>query len=483
MSEPTDAKSDRSSDKPKKHAVRPETAVTSRQQVQMGERLVAYTATVGTVNLRNAKDDDTASIFFVSYVADAEDGENRPITFCFNGGPGSSSVWLHFGAFGPTRVDIPDGVAVPPPPYSLVDNEHGLLDVTDLVFIDPVGTGFSRPQGEADGKDFHGMKEDTDSVVAFIEKWISRNHRWNSAKYLAGESYGTTRAAALAPALQRRGIALNGLILLSLALDFSTIMFEPGNILPYAMYLPTYAAVARYHGRLDDEDTDLDELMASARDYAVGGLTPALMRGQSITEDERHEISLELARYTGLSADHIRLRNLKMEYMHFARKVLGPGTDTVGRLDGRYVGPDPQHAESATRDPSMDAPWAAYASAANHHLRAVLGWEGDDNYEVLSFEVNQAWAWTRDKRFGYPNTARDLRDAMISNPHLKVLVANGIYDLATPFFAAEYTINQMDLPGQLRENITLTYYLAGHMMYFHPPSLAKLKADVAALFR
>lgn len=468
----------------KKNPPRPERFAVTRHMVDTGEHTLPYTATAGTLNLKDEQGEDRASVFFVSYTLDGvEDLSRRPVTFCFNGGPGSSAVWLQLGAFGPRRVDMPDTLTSPPAPYRMVDNPHGLLDHTDLVFIDPVGTGFSRALGEADGKDFHGVKEDVESVGEFIWRWISRNGRWNSAKYLAGESYGTTRAGGLSLYLHERGIFINGLILVSVALNFQTFVFEAGNDLPYALYLPSYAATAWYHDRLPERPRNRDAWLATVREFALQEYMPALLRGASLDPTLREQLAHKLASFTGLDAGEIARRNLRIPYLWFTRQLLGAGPRTVGRLDARYVGDDlDPYGLELQRDPSYDAALGPYTGLINDHLRRVLGWDSDDPYEVLSIKVNEGWKWAHGKRMGYVNMTEDLRQALIANPHLRVIMANGLYDLATPFFAAEYTVEHLGIEPHLRKNVTLTYYESGHMMYFHPPSLAQLKADLAAFY-
>ena len=461
------------------YADRPEQTATSKDTVVVDGQTLSYTATVSTINLRDKRDDDEASLFSVAYILDGvEDPATRPVTFCFNGGPGSSSVWLHLGVFGPRRVEVPDLAAAPPAPHRLIDNAHSLLDRTDLVFIDPVGTGFSRPQGKSEGKEFHGLEEDAESVSRFIERWITRNHRWASPRFLAGESYGTTRSAALAGKLQKRGVSFNGLVLISVALDFKTIVFEGGNDLPYILYLPTYAAAAWYHDRLANRPDDLETLLADVRRFAFDVYAPALLRGSSLGEDERRQVAEQLSAYTGIDVEEIVRRELRIHYLWFAKNLLGSGPETLGRMDARFVGLDDGVDEYMSNDPSIDAPFAAFTSAANDYLRRILGWEGDDSYEILNLDVNRAWKWNIDQKMGYPEAMVDLRKAMVSNPHLRVLMVNGVFDLATPFFAAEYTADHLGLPPELRQRVELAYYGAGHMMYFHPPSLDQLRADL-----
>lgn len=455
---------------------RPEKQVVTQHSAVLADGPVDYTVTVETVNLKDDKGEDRASIFAVSYVRDAEDTD-RPVTFCFNGGPGSSAVWLHFGAFGPKRIDIPDLVTARPPPHGLIDNPEGLFDTTDLVFIDPVGTGFSRPAGDKKIDAYTGVKEDIESVGEFIWRWLSRNGRWNSPKFIAGESYGTTRCGGLALWLQDNGIALNGVLLVSLATNFQTFVAETGNDLPYVLYLPTLAAVSSYHGVTPHHDVE------EVRAFAIDELAPALMKGTRLPADEKAALAEKMAAYTGLPAHEIARRELRIPYLWFARNLLELPDHTVGRMDGRYLGPDSDpYAQSMTRDPAIDAVWPSFTAVANDTLRRVYGFESDEVYKVLNMDVNKSWRWSQEGRLGFINTSEDLRRAVVANPHLKVVVCNGVYDLATPFFAAEYSVETLGLPQERRRNIGVELYEAGHMMYFHPPSLAKLRADLVAFY-
>ncbi|NOY27770.1 MAG: peptidase S10 [Oligoflexia bacterium] len=480
----TDGDSDSDSDSSVKHKTRKERSISAPGTTVIGGRTLAFTTTAATVNIQGEDGKDRASLFTISHVLDGDpDPATRPVTFCFNGGPGSSSVWLHYGALGPRRVLIPDTLPAPPPPYPVQDNPHSLLDLTDLVFIDPVGTGLSRPQGDAKAADFHNIDGDIESVGELIRRWLDTHGRWASPKLLAGESYGTTRAAGLAGWLNDKGIILNGLVLISLATDFQNFVFEQGNDLPHILYLPAYTATAWYHGRLPDKVADLDSLLAEVREFAIAEYAPALLLGSRLDSARRDELAVRLARYTGLPAAQIARRRLRIEYGWFMRTLLGQGEQTVGRLDSRFVGPDlDPYGQEMTRDPSYDAALGAFTAAANDHLRRSLGWEDTEPYNILSMKVNQAWKWDRGERMGFPSTSADLRRALIANPHLRVLICNGLFDLATPAMAAQYTVDHLNLPATLTDNVRLALYQAGHMMYFHPPSLKKLKADLARLF-
>lgn len=459
-----------------------ERAETTVHSTTLGGVKLAYTATAGTLLLKDDRGAAQASVFYVAYCADTDEPE-RPITFCFNGGPGSSAVWLHLGTLGPRRVEMVDARVPAPPPYRLVDNADGILDATDLVFIDPVGTGFSTVVGKGEAKQYQSVAGDAEALAAFIWRYIQQTGRWNAPRYIAGESYGTTRAAAMAGALQKHGLTLNGLVLISAALDFSTFIFKRGHDLPYQLFLPTYAATAWYHDLLPERPADLAAFVDEVRVWSITQYGPALMMGAQLNLNRRAALAEQLYAYTGVPAEDWLAADLRIADMHFAKRLLGAPGQTVGRLDSRYVGPDtdPLH-HAAQNDPSFDAPHGPYTSLINGYLRRTLGFDPPERYVVFSFGVNEGWSWASKTLAGFPSTADDLRQTLIHNPHLKVLVANGYYDLATPFFAAEHSVDHLGVSDDLRENISLTYYEAGHMMYLHPPSRAKLRADLLAFY-
>jgi carboxypeptidase C (cathepsin A) len=468
-----------------KNALPAERQSVTKHSVQVDGETIRYTATAGTLFLKGEDGEPRASIFYVAYTKDGtDDAAERPVTLTFNGGPGSSSVWLHLGAFGPRRVDFPDAEQPEPPPYDLVDNAHTLLGETDLVFIDPVGTGFSRPLGDADAEAFLGVEEDVKAVYEFIRRWTTENERWNSPRFLAGESYGTTRAAKLVNHAQDQGMFFNGVVLVSSIMNFQTARFETGNDLPYLLFLPTYAATAYYHDVLPERPDDLEGFLDQARTFALDEYGPALLKGDGLQGEERDRIVDGLHRFTGLDQEFIRQANLRVSISRFTKELLRDGRRTVGRLDSRYHGIDSDAAgERFEHDPSYTAILGPYTAALNDYVRDELGFEEDRNYEILSGEVNRNWNWQVQGRSGYINVAEDLREAMSTNTHLEVLVANGYYDLATPFFATEYTIDHLGLEPGLRDHVELTYYPAGHMMYVHRPSLEKLKQDVAGFIQ
>lgn len=457
-------------------------AVETRHEVVVGGSPLRYTAEAGTLPIRSDTGETEGEIFYIAYTAE-EDGApaDRPLTFSFNGGPGSSSVWLHLGALGPRRVKMLEDGGLPAPPYSLVDNESSWLDLTDLVFIDPVGTGYSRPETEADGEKFWGLEQDIRSVGEFIRLYLTRNERWASPLYLVGESYGTTRAAGLSGYLvNRSGIAFNGVLLVSTVLDFGEIRFGEGNDLPYLTFFPTYAATAWYHGALREEWPSLDDLLTEARRFAYEDYWPALARGAELAPAERSRIAAEAARLTGLDPGWVEDADLRIEAGRFRKELLRDRGRTVGRLDSRFLGRDRDDAgETFEFDPSMAAIRAPYTAAFNDYVRRELGYEDEKHYWILGGGIGR---WDFGGGNGYAETRSSLRDALLRNPYMRVFVASGYYDMATPFFGAEYTMNHLGIPPELRENITIAEYEAGHMMYIDEPSLVKFKVDVAAFY-
>jgi carboxypeptidase C (cathepsin A) len=458
----------------------------TQHRITVNGRVIPYTATTGFMDLAKEDGTVTAKVFYIAYTRDdTRDRSTRPVTFSFNGGPGSSSVWLHMGALGPKRVVLSDIGEMMAPPFRYVDNEHTWLDETDLVFIDPVSTGYSRAVPEADAKNFHGFNEDIQSVGEFIRLWTTRNQRWGSPKYLAGESYGTTRAAGLAEWLQNRhGMYINGLMMISSIMDFSTARFSRGHQLPHILFLPTYTATAWYHRKLDaDLQADLSKTLEEVRRFALGEYTVALMKGDQLPADERARIVRTLSRYTGLSEDYIERTNLRIEIGRFVKELTRKDGHTVGRLDSRMKAIDYDNAgERYEFDPSYNATiYGPYTSTLNEYIRKDLKFESDLPYEILTGRV-QPWNYSNVQN-QFLNVAESLRSAMHRNPHLRVWISNGYYDLATPFFATEYTVNQMNLDPSLRRNITMTYYESGHMMYIHMPSLVQFKKDFVSFIR
>ena len=454
----------------------------THHSVTINSEEIRYTATTGTLVLKEETDQDgekaKAAVFFIAYTRDdIEDMSKRPVTFSFNGGPGSSSVWLHLGVLGPRCVKPDADGELPHPPYQLMNNESSILDKTDLVFIDPVSTGFSRAVPGEEAKQFHGFKKDIESVGDFILLYLGRYKRWGSPKFLIGESYGTTRAGGLSGYLQERnGTYLNGIMLVSVVLNFQTIRFAPGNDLPYILYLPTYAATAFYHKKLD-AGVQFESLMNEARAFAMGDYTTALMQGSALSSDRRANIIQQLAKYTGLTPEYIEQTDLRINIMRFCKELLRDEGHTVGRFDSRYKGIDRDSAgETFEYDPSSAVVQGAYTAMLNYYVRDELEFGSDLPYEILSRRVHP-WNYSEHQN-EYVNVADTLRKAMTINPALKVFVANGYYDLATPFLASEYTFTHLSLDKSLQDNITMAYYQAGHMMYIDQGELQKMKRDL-----
>jgi len=447
-------------------------------------RSLKYRATAGTLPLQKEDGTKRADVFFVAYEkAGVQDRSKRPLTFVFNGGPGSSSVWLHLGTVGPRRVQTTKDGHPLPPPGRVIDNEETWLDFTDLVFVDPVGTGYSRPAKGHKQKEFSGLKEDTESVGEFIRLYTTRAKRWSSPKFLAGESYGTTRAASLADHLQQRyGFYLNGVVLISAVLNFQTIRPDTGNDLPSVLFLPAYTATAFYHGRLDkDLQSDLKSTLAQAERFAIETYLPALAKGDTLPAPERAIVLKGLARFTGLSETYLDQSNLRVRLSRFAKELLRDQGKTIGRLDGRFLGQDRDDAGGNYEyDPAMAAIRGPFSAALQSYIRGELKYECDRTYEIMTGKVHP-WSFKQHEN-RYVNVGENLRRAMVKNRHLKVLVTSGYYDLATPYFAADYTLSHLGLPAALRRNISVRYYEAGHMMYIHTASRLRMRKDVADFY-
>jgi carboxypeptidase C (cathepsin A) len=462
--------------------------VTSQRTITIDGAEFGYTVTAGRVVLRAEEHADDkfegakakAEVFMVAYTAGADGAQDvsRPVTFAFNGGPGSSSVWLHLGLLGPRRVLSGDAGDLVPPPYGIADNAQTLLRHSDLVFIDPVSTGFSRAVKGEKSKDFHGYGGDIESVGEVIRLWTTRNNRWMSPKYLCGESYGTTRAAGLARHLQERyGMYLNGLILVSAVIDFQSIEFSGGNDEPYVAYLPTYAAIAHYHGK--NGDAPLRQVLAEVQEYAASEYRQVLGRGSRLTPEERGAAVTRVAALTGLSEDYVDRVNLRPEHIRFLTELMRDKRRTVGRIDGRFLGWDADYGrERWTTDPSIDAIIGPYTAALNHYVRSELGYASDLPYEVLTERVHP-WSF-KEFEARHVHVADKLAEAMRVNPHLRVHVDCGYYDAATPYAAAEHDLAHLAIPAELAANIQIAYYEAGHMMYLHEPSRLEQAERLAA---
>ncbi len=457
-----------------------EKPVVTKHSIQLKGKSLAYTATTGFMPLKNAQGEIEANLFYVAYTLDGvQDTSKRPLLFAFNGGPGSASVWLHMGCIGPKRVKMQDDGDLPAAPYQLVDNDQTWLDQADLVFVDPVGTGYSRAANESLRHRFNSIQGDIESVGEFIRLYLGRNERWNSPLFLAGESYGTTRAANLSGYLIDRGVAFNGVILLSTVLNFETILFQHGNDLPYMLYLPSYTATAFYHKRLAPElQKNFESTLKESEQWTVGGYNEALAKGDQLTDAEMKATAAKFARLTGLSPQYVENSNLRVELMHFLRELLRDKKMMAGRLDSRLIGPAPlDTGETGDFDPSMTDIRPPYTAMFNQYVREKLGFHTDLTYYVLGGGI-LPWDYGVQNQNRYVDVSESLRSAFAKNPHMKVFVGCGYFDMATPYFAAAYTFNHMGLHPSMRKNVSFQYYMAGHMFYINVQSHKKLKSDI-----
>jgi carboxypeptidase C (cathepsin A) len=465
-----------------------ENIATTSHSATIGSTRIDYTVRTGTLVLKEETGKPRASIFFIAYTRDkVADPGRRPLTLAFNGGPGSSSVWLHLGALGPRRVELADGeLATQNPPFALVNNDHSILDFTDLVFIDPVSTGYSRAVSREEARKFHGVREDIEAVGDFIRLYVTRTQRWLSPKFLIGESYGSTRAAGLVDHLQERhGMYLNGLVLVSVVLNFQTISFDQGNDLPYILFLPAYTAAAWHHRQLPAElqRQELNTVLTKAERFAREEYAPALLAGASLPEATRKEVVTALASLTGVSPRYIEQNNLRLPMSRFAKELLRERQLLLGRFDSRFTGPVRKAAgEFPAYDPSYTAVKGIFTATFNDYVRTALGFEKDLPYEILNSARVQPWNFGEYEN-RYLDVTGELQAAMLRQPGLKVLFANGYFDLATPYAATGYTIDHLELPPDVRRNVVAAYYPAGHMMYLHEPSLAKFRQDLLAFFQ
>jgi carboxypeptidase C (cathepsin A) len=469
-------------------APREETSVTEHS-IKIGGQTIAYKATAATTLLKNEKGEPTALLYSTAYTrTDVKELSQRPLAFLYNGGPGAASVWVHMGAYGPRRVASVDVGGAIAPPYKIVDNGESLLDRADLVFIDPVGTGFSHAAGKAQDKDFWGVDQDMKSLAQFVHIYVSRNNRWNSPKFLIGESYGTFRSAALGNYLQsHEGIYLNGIVLMSSVLNLGTISFNPGEDMTYVFYVPSYAASAWYQKTLQDRPENLEAFLKEARHFASTEYAAALMKGDQLGGAEKSQMAKKLARFTGLSEDFLIKANLRVNLPQFMKELQRSKGLTTGRFDARYSGPTyDMLGEYAEYDPQDASTTGAFVAALNSYMRDELKFGQDKTYLPGSDEAGPQWDWKHrgpGDNFGFPgspNVEGDLIQALLTNPRLQVEVENGLYDLATPFYATEYTMDHLLLPEKLRGNIHLQYYGAGHMMYVRDEDRTKLKNNVSS---
>ena len=450
---------------------------------------VQYDAVLGSIILTDDQEEPSGELFYTAYLrTDAGPSENRPLVFAYNGGPGSASFWLHMGIMGPRRVVTPNVGQQAPPPYPMERNDYTLLDEADIVMVDPVGTGFSRPIGDTPGSDFWGLDEDASSLTQFIRRFLSEHGRWNSPRYLLGESYGTTRSALLARALQGANIDVNGIVLVSAVLDFNTIIFSEGADIPYVANVPSYAAVAWYHDVLPgSRPADLEPFLAEVEAWALDEYATALLAGSRLDPRQRGRVIRQMHEYTGLSEDFIDKADLRVTAPQFEAELLRDQGLVVGRLDARFTGPKGDLlADFPEFDPQSTAISSAYTSAFNSYVRSELGYDGDREY--VPSGMARPWNWSRGPSNGFgisemTNVAPELAEAIRRNPELEILLVNGIYDLATPYFAAVWTMDQLGLPPHLRDNIQREDFLAGHMMYVDQALLGQWRSSLLDFIR
>ncbi len=468
--------------------VPPEKPVVTHHELALGGKTLKYTATVGTLIIRDEEDKPYGSIFYVAYTLDGAEAQSRPVSFLYNGGPGSATLWLHMGSFSPVRVETDSPNPTSGPPFKLIPNEYSLLDKTDLVFIDAPLTGYSRAVGKATAKDFAGVDQDLHAFGRFITRYITVNQRWNSPKFLIGESYGTTRSAALADMLGNDGVQLNGVVLISSILNFN--IRAGGYDMLYVANLPSYAAAAWYFNKIPNKPASLADWVQEARTFASGPYAQALFSGHNLAAGQLDTVAKEVSRLTGLSVDYVKETNLRISPTRFRKEVLRQDRRTLGRYDMRFEGVD---LDAAGEAPSYDASDAgiggAFVAALHDYLERELKYESTDAYRPTAYD-NLEWDWKHKPTSGGPGTgggeqsepyvAADLASAMRKNPHLKVFSANGYFDLATPFFATEYDLSHMNLEPSLRGNVQFGYYHSGHMIYLNVEALHQLKDDLAA---
>lgn len=472
--------------RPPASAVELPDAVTQHTDVIDG-KTYAYTARAGTITLTNEKDQPTAAVFYTAYTLDGG-GASRPVTFIYNGGPGSSTMWLRMGSIGPVRVLAGNGKPSGPPPYRIVDNQYSLLDKSDLVFIDMPDSGFGRIIGVGKEKDFFGVDQDVAAFGQFIEKYITNFGRWNSPKFIFGESYGTTRSAALSDYLLNHGIALNGVVLqssiLNFGLDYGNGEPNANGDWPYVLYLPTEAATAWYHNKIRNKPADLSAFVSQVEQFAMGPYLQALYKGSTISTAERNSVASRLSEYLGIPESYVLASNLRVPYDRYQRELLRGQDTLVGRLDSRYTtyGLHEASNEGPPWDPTDSSIDAPYTTAVNQYIREDLKYNPQIPYRANIYGIiyanGSSWDFTHNRREP-TNVAPDLADAMTQNPDLKVFSANGYYDFATPFFATVYTLEHLEIAPPLQRNITYGFYQAGHMIYLDDAALAQYKADLA----
>jgi carboxypeptidase C (cathepsin A) len=469
--------------------VPPEKASATHHELTLGGKTLKYTATAGTLLIRDEEDKPYGSMFYVAYTLDGAEASSRPVSFLYNGGPGSATLWLHMGSFSPVRITTDSPNATAGPPFKLVPNEYSLLDKTDLVFIDAPLTGYSRAVGKGTAKDFTGVDQDLHAFDRFIVRYVTVNQRWNSPKFLIGESYGTTRSAALADMLGNDGVQLNGVVLISSILNYNIRAGGYDNL--YIFNLPSYAAAAWYFNKIPDKPADVGTWVEQAREFASGPYAHALFAGDRLSAGELDEVAKQVSHFTGLSVDYVKEANLRISPTRFRKEVLRDDRRTLGRYDMRFEGVDVDAAgESPSYDASDTGISGAFVAALHDYLSRELKFDSTDEYRPTAYSMIQ-WDWKHRPTTGAPGAgpggeqsqpyvAADLASAIRKNPHLHVFSANGYFDLATPFFATEYDLDHMDLEPALRGNVQFGYYPSGHMIYLNVDALHKLRDDLEA---
>jgi carboxypeptidase C (cathepsin A) len=452
-------------------------------KVQINGKEIKYTVSTGMMALKNDKGKEKAQVFYIAYTAKPKEGEKRPITFSFNGGPGSSSVWMHLAMLAPRRVLMTDDGMSLPPPAKIIDNEYSILDRTDLIFIDPVSTGFSKPVNGTNKKEFHGVNQDISSVGEFIRLYVLQNKKWLTPKFLIGESYGTFRAAGLCEhLLSKYGMRLNGIMLISSILNFQTISFQSENDQAYLHFFPSYAATAWYHKKCAKKylNMKLIPFLKEVESFTAGKYASALYAGSRLTEKNKDDIANKMSDMIGLPSKLIKKLKFRVSMSRYGKELLNDSDEVVGRFDSRYKGTDSYAAGTrASYDPSFTEILYPITTTVNHYLRNELKYENDEHYNILTSSVHP---WDFNAKNRYSSISTRLTKALHQNPHMKIFIASGFYDLATPYFGTEFTFSHLDITKEQQKNIIVKYYEAGHMMYLHKPSLIKVSKDINDFF-